>query len=79
MLRKSIKKFKQKQKDKMFSEYPCVCYLHNALHFISTNNLDVAYTEICHALLTSGEKLSDYEREKFNSIREKNNDLAQKG
>lgn len=76
MLKKLIEKFKQKQKDERFSKYPCVVYLHNALYFISSNNTDTAYTEICHALLASGEKLSDDEREKFNSIRAKSNDLA---
>ena len=68
-----MKKFfnRTKQKDKIFSEYPCKYYLHNALKFISDNRPDVAYEEICHALLRSGDKLTVEEEELLNKIREK--------
>lgn len=66
-----ITKMKKKQNNKIFSDYPCSNYLHNALSFISDNKPDVAYEEICHALLRSGDKLSIKEEEQFNKIREK--------
>lgn len=56
-----IDRDKNKIKDKMFSEYPCSDYLHNALHFISEGKYDVAYDEICHALLRAGDKLTENE------------------
>lgn len=68
---KILKRIKQKQKDKIFSDYPCSDYLHNALKFIADGKSDVAYTEICHALLRSGDKLSIEEEKMFNEIREK--------
>lgn len=70
-MKKFIKKIKQKKKDKKFSDYPCSTYLHNALYFISVNNPDAAYEEICYALLKSGDKLSSEEKELFNKIQEK--------
>ena len=45
--------FKNKN-DKVFSEYPCSVYLHNALRFITDKQPDIAYEEICYALLKSG-------------------------
>lgn len=70
-----IKKFfnnmKIKEKDKIFSEYPCSDYLHNALRFIMNNKADVAYEEICHALIRSGDKLSEEEEKIFKEIQDK--------
>lgn len=60
-----------KKKDKIFSEYPCSCYLHNALRFICDGEYEVAYEEICHALLRSGDKLTECERKIFDQIRGK--------
>lgn len=71
MLRKLVKRYKQKQKDAIFSDYPCADYLHNALRFIQNGKPDVAYTEICHALLRSGDKLSSEEEATFKQIQEK--------
>ena len=62
---------KNKRKDKIFSKYPCVDYLHNALEFISDDKPDVAYEEICWALLKASCKLSDKEQKTFNDIRER--------
>lgn len=62
---------KHKSKYKIFSQYPCVVYLHNALRFIDEKNLDVAYEEICYALLKSGNKLSVEEKTKFENIQKK--------
>lgn len=33
-----FRKMKQKSKDRIFSEYPCADFLHNALHFLARNN-----------------------------------------
>ena len=73
--KRSIKTFfdrvRVKRKDRIFSKYPCKYYLHNALIFISDNEPDIAYTEICYALFKAGEELSDEEKEMFKKIREK--------
>lgn len=68
---KFLKRIKQKQKDKVFSDYPCSVYLHNALRFIADKKSDVAYEEICNALLRSGDKLTSVEEKMFKEIREK--------
>ena len=62
---------RKKQKDKIFSQYPCSCFLHNALRFISEGETDIAYEEICWALMKSGEELSPEERTIFEKLREK--------
>lgn len=54
-----FRKMKQKSKDRIFSEYPCADFLHNALHFLARNKPEVTYGEICYALLKSGNKLTD--------------------
>lgn len=69
----------RKQKDKVFSEYPCSDYLHNALKFLSDNEPNVAYEEICHALLRAGDKLSDKEKETFENIRNKRISVPPRG
>lgn len=71
MLRKLIERYKQKQEDAIFSVYPCSVYLHNALRVIRNGKSDVAYIEICHALLRSGDKLSSEEEAMFKQIQEK--------
>ena len=70
-----LNKNKQKKKDKVFSDYPCSVYLHNALTFIANNKADVAYEEICWALLKSGAELTSEEQTLFNNIRENNNTM----
>ena len=47
------------------STYPCVAFLHNALRFILENKTDVAYTEICYAIMKSGEELTETEKAEF--------------
>jgi hypothetical protein len=42
--------FKKKQKDKVYSQYPCSVYLHNALRFIREGKPEAAYEEICWSL-----------------------------
>ena len=54
-----------KKRNKVFSEYPCDVYLHNALFFITNDKPDVAYREICWAILKSGGKLREEEQAKF--------------
>ena len=60
-----FRKMKQKSKDRIFSEYPCADFLHNALHFLARNKPEVTYGEICYALLKSGNKLTDEEPGSF--------------
>lgn len=49
-------------KNKVFNDYPCSDYLHNALHFISQGKIDAAYDEICHVIIRSGGKLTKDEQ-----------------
>lgn len=51
-----------KKRNKVFSKYPCDVFLHNALFFIRNNKPDVAYREICWAILKSGGKLTEEEQ-----------------
>lgn len=60
-----------KKRNKVFSKYPCDVFLHNALFFIRNNKPDVAYREICWAILKSGGKLTEEEQAIFKE-REKN-------
>ena len=63
---------KKKKCDKnLLRKYPCDIYLKNALHFIETGNPNVAYTEICRAILRSGGELSEAEFEKYRKLRSK--------
>lgn len=64
-----FRKMKQKSKDRIFSEYPCADFLHNALHFLARNKPEVTYGEICYALLKSGNKLTDEEQKIFDNYR----------
>lgn len=67
-----LKKNKSDKKQlKELKKYPCDCYLSNALYFIETGEIDVAYKEICYAILRSGGKLSDSQLKKFNELRNK--------
>lgn len=54
--------------------YPCIDFLYNALHFIETNEPDVAYTEICRAIMKSGLTLRPETCKRFYEIRSKEND-----
>lgn len=45
------------------NSYPCSDYLHNALRFIEQGEADVAYDEICYAIIKSGGKLTEHEEE----------------
>ena len=67
----SIKRFfnRIKRRDKVFSCYPCSDHLHHALEFISDNEPDIAYTEICYALFKAGEELTIEEKHMFEMIR----------
>lgn len=69
---------KERQSDRIISEYPCVDYLHNALHFLKSGKPDVAYSEICHAIIRSGAELSLEEKEEFKRIEERGKQTNQK-
>ena len=62
---KIFKKNKSKEINKKLSTYPCVNYLHNALRFILENKTDVAYSEICYAIMRSGAELTETEKQEF--------------
>lgn len=51
-----------------YGQYPCEVFLHNALQFLSEQNYDEAYSEICWALLKSGAELRTDERTLFDGI-----------
>lgn len=58
-----VKEFQLRRKiNKKLNEYPCSDYLHNALHFIIQGEIDVAYDEICNAIITSGGELTGQEK-----------------
>ena len=59
----------KKKKDKIYSEYPCSVFLHNALRFITEGKPYIAYEEICWALLRAGGELSNQEKELFEKIK----------
>lgn len=59
---RSVWDFLFEDKNKVFNDYPCSDYLHNALHFISQGKTDAAYDEICHAIIRSGGKLTKDEQ-----------------
>ena len=65
---KIIAKNKNKAINQKISTYPCVDFLHNALRFILENKTDVAYTEICYAIMKSGADLIETEKEEFDKI-----------
>lgn len=62
---------RNKIRNKTFSKYPCSVYLHNALTFIIQNKPEVAYEEICYALLKAGDKLTSEEESLFKTLSEK--------
>lgn len=49
-----------------FSSYPCIDFLRNALHWIEEGKPDVAYTEICFAIMKAGISLDEHEHAVFN-------------
>lgn len=69
LLRRMQKRIEESRMNKMYSEYPCVDYLHNALKFIETKQSDAAYEEVCHAIIRSRAKLTAHERDIFDAIR----------
>lgn len=54
----------KKQKDDRLNKYPCNVYLQNALRAILEKKYDFAYSEICWAIIKSGEELTE-EQEKY--------------
>ena len=62
---KIFEKNKNKAINQKLSTYPCVDFLHNALRFILENKTDVAYTEICYAIMKSGAELTEKEKVEF--------------
>lgn len=52
----------ERNKAEKLGNYPCSVYLHNALRFISEGKPQVAYDEICHAIIRSDGVLTEEER-----------------
>ena len=48
----------EEQLNRKLSNYPCDAYLHNALFFITNGKPEVAYDEICWAIMKSGGTLT---------------------
>lgn len=58
-----MKLFKNKYINRLLNNYPCSDYLHNALRFIADGKPQVAYDEICNAIIRSGGSLSEDEKQ----------------
>ena len=65
---------RRKKKDNALAQYPCSVFLHNALRCLQGCRYDVAYEEICYAIVRSGGKLTDEERECFEAVKGGAND-----
>jgi len=62
--------FKRKDnKDNEFNKYPCNVYLQNALQLIVDRKYDIAFAEICWAIIKSGGKLTKDQKEIFKNIK----------
>ena len=57
-----------KRKDNKLNQYPCNVYLQNALYFIENKEYDIAYSEICWAIIKSGGKLTEKQENIFRDI-----------
>jgi hypothetical protein len=64
----NIEQRQKKQKDRVYSQYPCSVYLHDALSFISEGKPEAAYEEICWALTRAGAILSQNEYREWREI-----------
>lgn len=67
-----------KRKDKKLNQYPCDIYLHNALQFIKDKKYDMAYTEICWAILKSDGTITKEEEKIFKELNEKYTNKSEK-
>lgn len=59
---------------KTLGKYPCIDFLYDTLHYIEIGDPDVAYTEICWAIMKSGLTLRPEACKRFYEIRSKEND-----
>ncbi len=60
-----------KRKNNKLNQYPCNCYLQNALYFIENKEYNEAYSEICWAIIKSGDKLTEEQENRFKDINKK--------
>lgn len=62
--------FKKKKvvKKSLLKKYPCQCHLRNALYLIDINKPNLAYEEICYAIMKSGGELTPWEMKIFNEL-----------
>lgn len=67
-----------KRKNKKLSQYPYNIYLHNALQFIKDKKYDMAYTEICWAILKSDGVITKEEEKIFKELNEKYTNKSEK-
>ena len=56
-----MRRDKIEKRNRKLNEYPCDVYLHNALRFIADGKLQIAYEEICYAIIKSGGELTEAE------------------
>ena len=59
------KRYKECHANSNFRSYPCIDFLRNALHWIEEGEPDVAYTEICFAIMKAGLSLDEHESDVF--------------
>ena len=59
------KRYKECHANSNFRSYPCIDFLRNALHWIEEGEPDVAYTEICFAIMKAGLSLDEHESAVF--------------
>lgn len=57
--------------EKSLRRYPCDVFLHNALMFLKERKVEIAYDEICYAIIKSGGELTTEEQAYREIFREK--------
>jgi hypothetical protein len=70
-----IFKKKNKCKEELLNSYPCDHYLSNALYFIERGATNIAYTEVCCAILKSGGELTDAQLKRYRELKRRENDV----
>ena len=59
------KRYKECHANSHLRSYPCIDFLRHALHWIEEGEPDVAYTEICFAIMKAGLSLDEHESTVF--------------
>jgi hypothetical protein len=70
-----IFKKKNKCKEELLNSYPCDRHLSNALYFIERGATNIAYTEVCCAILKSGGELTNAQFKRYRELKRRENDV----